>query len=133
MNLDVLVIGLLIIIGMVWIIGNVATASLGLDHHGQLLRHGLVTDAEVVDRYIQQPFGKRGFFVRYRFYAGMFRVDETTHYRTQQVSANFYNSLKDGDQVQVVYLPTNPNISELASGSGYDSFQKKKNGAHYSP
>lgn len=83
----------------------------------QIEKVGLVTDGKIVN--LSQRYSnaktqlETEFFINYSFGIGILGVDQKLFYGSQRVAETIYNKMGIGDQIEVIYLPKNPNISRL--------------------
>src|SRR5258707_12001665 len=102
---------LLLAVPLLFAVAFGASALYEIWIESRLRARGTATEGRVVELRTDSRTGLTYAFVEYNYHSG-----GETYTSRQTISAAHYARLKEGDQIAVSYLPSNPAISRMAGG-----------------
>lgn len=110
------------------LIGAAIVSAWRVEEH--LQRDGVTTLGTIIDASVRQQFSGRtshpAYYLRYRFSAPGPSGTPTVVMREETTTQNAYGRYPNGAKVTVRYLPSDPNISQLA-GPDFEASAPKRN------
>lgn len=114
----------LIIFGLGWALFSSIFLLIGIfivrsetDLHDRFSNEGKVARAIITDLEIDHSNDSTGYYVYYEFKAPV-NGDATLFKSSAGVSSAFYNELRVDQPIDVIYIPSDPNISQLKAQFG---------------
>ncbi len=79
-----------------------------------LARLGVTAQAQVISHRVQQGSkGSKSYYVKYTFFPRSGEISSGEVTKEESVSSDYYASVNPGDEIQIIYVPEEPGVSQI--------------------